>query len=249
MIFPLDSSKNFENSKTQYLRFHTNIKLGLISSATLVLHRNPKVLTKKILRKHNLLSIRIIGVPHRLAHTVGHPKIIESNRNWVKLDVTSLLKTNAAETILKNVSIEVTCKECEGGKGFLNSEKRRPFLIFNLRPNAKTRSKRYTTCSGSGHSATQSCCLVRYQINFDKIGYDFVVAPKTFYLNYCKGTCKRSTWAQIIFQTRVKILNLRSNNCCVVSKLQPLAILYLDNNGKLVKKDLPNVTAKACKCS
>ena len=228
------------------MRFHTNVKFGSFSSATLVLRRNREVLTNKLLRKHRLLIVRIFGLPHRLSQLVGHPKVIEINRNWVKLDITSILKSKASDNTMTNVSVEVICEECGNEKGFVNSKKRRPFLIFKMKPVTKMRKRRSTNCFGS-------CCLVRHKVSFKNIGYAFIIQPQNFYLNYCKGPCKSRGGTQL-FLRRINILNPKkktnpNDKCCVVRTLMSLSILYRDNANSIIKKDLKDVTAVNCECA
>lgn len=228
------------------MRFHTNVKLGSFSSATLVLRRNREVLTNKLLRKHRLLIVRIFGLPRRLSQLVGHPKVIEINRNWVKLDITSILKSKGSDNTMTNVSVEVICEECGNEKGFVNSKKRRPFLIFKMKPVTKMRKRRSTNCFGS-------CCLVRHKVSFKNIGYAFIIQPQNFYLNYCKGPCKSRGGTQL-FLRRINILNPKkktnpNDKCCVVRTLMSLSILYRDNANSIIKKDLKDVTAVNCECA
>lgn len=246
-FFP-DLSTKLDDPQSAFLRFQTNVKLGSFSSATLVLRRNAHVLTKKLLKNHRSLLVRIFGLPGRhLSRAVGHPKILKYNKNWVKLDVTSMLRSKGSHKLMTNLSMEIVCAECGEENGFVNSKKRRPFLIFDVKPVAKMRKRRSSAC-------TQSCCLVRMKVNFASMGYNFIVQPQNFFLNYCKGQCG-SYGPTDLFIRRINISNPNNktdpnDSCCVVKRLMPLSVLYyVGNNPTLIKKDVPNVTAMECECS
>lgn len=243
----LESSLKLEHSEPQVLRFNANVKLDSVSSVILVVRRNPQVLTKKILKKHRLLIARILGYPNRLSHLIGHPKIMETNRNWIKLDITSILKSKGIHSMITNVSIEIVCEECGGENGFVNSKKRRPFLVFNVGKIKKTRKRRSTTTS-----CKNACCLVPHTVKFADIGFGFVVTPTKFPINYCKGPCP--SHGNLLFHNRIGLINnptkkVNPNDaCCVVSKLKSLSILINDGS-TIQKRDVPNVTALQCACS
>lgn len=230
------------------MRFHTKLEHGSFSSATLVLRRNPEFLTKRLLRKHRLLAVRIFGIPHRQSPLVGHPRVIEINKHWIKVDITSILKSKRDNNMMTNVSIEVTCKECQSGKSFVNSKKRRPFLIFNIKPAANMRKRRSTQCP------TSSCCLKDLMLDFDKVfgAKNFVRFPTRINIKYCKGPCS-SHGSTILLLNRLNILpptkkTNPNDQCCVVSRMKSLSILYDDQQKLIHKKDLPNLIAEECQC-
>ncbi len=246
--FPFFTDSLLENSRKNYMRFHTNLKLGSVVSATLVVRRNPQVLTKKLLRRHRLLIATIFGVPNRLSHSVGHPKIIETNRNWIKLDITSILKSKGSNNMMKNISIELKCEECGSEKAFVNSKKRRPFLIFNVKAVTKLRKRRSPTCPSQ-----DLCCLETLIVNLASMGFPFIIQPKNFQMNYCKGPCK-SRGSTGLFLRRFNLFGTKTvtypnDNCCVVKKMDQLSILYKDDDDTIIRRIVKDVTATQCECA
>lgn len=249
-LFLLDSESENPESETPEVQrsksmlFRANVKLDSISSITLVLRRNPQVLTDELLKKHRLLIVRIVGYPNRLSYLIGHPKIVETNGNWVKLDVTSIIKSKGDDTVLTNVSIEVLCEECGRLKGFRSSRKRRPFLLFSMKAITKTRERR--SVKGSG-----SCSLQKFNVNFARMNYNFVLYPKEFPLNYCRGLCKIPD-KRALFLSRINFSNqsktIPKENCCVESEMKSLSVLYM-KNGQIQSNVLRNVTAVNCHCA
>ncbi|XP_028405394.1 growth/differentiation factor 8-like [Dendronephthya gigantea] len=237
-------SENEKGTKSNSMRFRTNVKLDSISSVTLVLRRNPQVVTDELLKKPRLLIAQIIVHPDRLSHLIGHPEVVETNGDWVKLDITSILKSKGNHTVLTNVSIEVLCEECGSVKGFRSSKRLRPFLLFTVKAITKTRERRSIEDTGP-------CSLIEYKVNFAKLGYDFVIYPKEISLNYCKGLCKSRDKMSLFF-SRINFLNpdktKLNDTCCVVSKMKSLSIFFLE--GDVIKTSLlRNVKAMKCQCA
>ncbi|XP_028401198.1 growth/differentiation factor 8-like [Dendronephthya gigantea] len=242
-------SLNLKDSEPQSFRFNANVKHNSVSSVILVLRRNPQILTKRILKKHRLFIARILGYPNKLSRLIGHPKIKETNKNWINLDITSILKSKGIHGMIRNISIEIICEECGGENGFVNSKKRRPFLIFNVGKVTKTRKRRsVANCSQT------DCCIVDYNISTKLLGFDFVVAPNVFQLNFCKGNCITPPLI-LAFHDRIGLVKnptkkmVKKSNCCMISKFKTLSILIDGGNNSIIKKDIPNVTATHCTCS
>ena len=245
-----DPSLELANSRKLFLQFHTNLQLSSVLLATLVVRRNPQVLTKKRLKKHRLLIVRIVDLAHQTSNLVGHPKVIETGRNWIKLDISPILKSHGSNKLIQNITVEVTCEECGSENAFLNPKKRRPFLIFNMKPVNKLRKRRSASCVNSNKPG---CCLEQYTVSFRDMGYRFVLQPQKFYLNFCKGPCQSRSSSQL-FLNRINIFTPRrktnpNDNCCVVRTLMSLSILYRDKDGNINKVNVPNVTALDCECA
>ena len=237
-----------EESRTPLLRFKINLRFDTVSSATLLLRRNPQTLTKNILKKHSLLEVKIRGLSHRPAHLTEYANIIDTNRNWIKLDISSILKSKRRDKVTETISVEVTCKECASQKIFINSKKRRPLIIFKMKHVTSLRKKRSTTCS-------YGCCLVSYTVNFKDMGYPFIIFPESFPLNYCKGPCKSRTGPEFFYK-RIVLFNSRNTSrpnvndrCCTVSKLASLSVIWEDDSKKFTHLVVNNIQATECDCT
>ena len=152
---------------------------------------------------------------------------------------------------MTNVSIEVTCKECQSGKSFVNSKKRRSFLIFNMKPVANMRKTRSTGCTSSGNCCRLKSLLVTFATIYGN--KNFIRAPRSFYMNHCVGQCTSHGRTALLFNRLNIIPPTKKTNpnehCCVVSRMKPLSILYADLHGNIVKKDLSNMIATECQCA
>ncbi|ELV09239.1 inhibin beta E chain [Tupaia chinensis] len=135
----------------------------------------------------------------------------------------------------------------------------RPFLELKIRANGPGtgRTKRRTpTCEPE----TPLCCRRDRYVDFQELGWrDWILQPEGYQLNYCSGQCPPhlagSPGIAASFHSAVFNL-LKANNpwpagtsCCVPTARRPLSLLYLDQNGNVVKTDVPDMVVEACGCS
>lgn len=237
-----------KSRRSFFIRLNSNVELRAISSAVLVIPRDQLLHTKKAQLNHRSLFIRIHGLSHSLDFLKGYPDAIKIRKGIIKLDITSILKAKpkTSNGFVRNISIEVVCEKCRTFSAFSRKiKKRRPVVIFRLKSLTKMRKQR-SNCAGT-------CCLQKYMVDFKKLGFFFVMQPKKFALNFCRGSCQPHS-PQILFMNRINLLQPSSSSnpndsCCVVSSFRPLSILYQDDNGSINKKDLPNAVATGCECS
>ena len=106
------------------------------------------------------------------------------------------------------------------------------------------------------------CNVYSWQVNFADIGWNFVVAPKSFVPNFCAGTCELTDDPQgyyIANHALVKFhfariegnddLPLSANRgCCVPRRMDPLSVVYSYGNGTVVNRLLSEMTVRDCAC-
>ena len=101
-----------------------------------------------------------------------------------------------------------------------------------------------------------TCHRVPLYVNFISLGlYDDIIAPRGFYVNQCKGKC--SSTQRRKFPNRSPImallekktgLKINDEVCCVPTKLEPLTVLLLDKNNKVVQKKIDDLVVSECGC-
>lgn len=103
------------------------------------------------------------------------------------------------------------------------------------------------------HPDEFNCCLKQLQINFEKdFGWKWVIQPKSFYSNYCKGFCPYN-WSPSTLHSVVMSRLIQRNPtaapqlCCVPNLFSPL-ILYLHLNGTFHFVTLDDVQVRSCIC-
>lgn len=96
------------------------------------------------------------------------------------------------------------------------------------------------------------CCRYKFVIDFEQMGpdFDFIIQPKRYLANYCAGTCPTYYLPNNIHANLLQGLTRHKlQRCCTPTKMKPLEILYIDDNGSMVTGVLPSMTIEKCDCS
>ncbi|KAL3869156.1 hypothetical protein ACJMK2_041869 [Sinanodonta woodiana] len=191
------------------------------------------------------------------------------NRNIVKRLETSLkygwMKIYVRRTVVRwlqkparNKGLSVICKTCQRQSyktifGFKEGHK--PILVFDIQEKRhfQARSKREVTCIGG------NCCRREsLNINFEAIGWNFILYPKSINTYYCTGSCEGVLAAHYNHTKVVQALRYNSPDytgedlqpcCSPVAWLRPQSLLYQDNEGAVRKADVPDLIVGACGCT
>ncbi|XP_011192020.1 uncharacterized protein LOC105218267 isoform X2 [Zeugodacus cucurbitae] len=110
------------------------------------------------------------------------------------------------------------------------------------------RRKRSTSldCHESDHEVR--CCRYPLKVNFTNFGWNFVVAPTSFDAFFCNGECKVGYLEQYT-HTHIASLTTSATPCCSPTKMNPLSLLYFDQDHNLVLSTIPNMSVEKCSCS
>ncbi|KAM8795070.1 growth/differentiation factor 15 [Eudromia elegans] len=98
------------------------------------------------------------------------------------------------------------------------------------------------------------CCLRSLKVSFQDIGWaDWVVAPKSYYMRFCQGSCPHnyraaSMHAQV--QARVHALARGAPApCCVPAAYEPMVLMHYDAQGRLVSTVFEDMLVTKCHCA
>ncbi|XP_056368740.1 growth/differentiation factor 15 [Oenanthe melanoleuca] len=98
------------------------------------------------------------------------------------------------------------------------------------------------------------CCLKSLKVSFQDIGWsDWVIAPSSYYMRFCEGSCPHnykpaSMHAQI--QSRVHSLSKAAPPpCCVPADYDPMVLMHLDSEGRLVSSLFEDMLVTRCHCA
>ncbi|KAM4882303.1 inhibin beta E chain isoform 1-T1 [Thomomys bottae] len=137
--------------------------------------------------------------------------------------------------------------------------KQGPFLELKMgasEPGTSRARRRTPTCDPN----TPLCCRRDHYVHFQDLGWrDWILQPDGYQLNYCSGQCPLHLAGSpgIAASFHSAVFNLLKANspwpagtsCCVPTIQRPLSILYLNQEGNVVKADVPDLVVEACGCS
>jgi len=93
------------------------------------------------------------------------------------------------------------------------------------------------------------CCLYDLVIDFEKVGWEFVIAPKRYNAYICNGECdpvqmSKSPLGRIAMHAHVDHFL-----CCHPKEYTGITIVYVDESNQIWVREVPNMVAKKCGCT
>ncbi|GAB0100313.1 uncharacterized protein DMENIID0001_163350 [Sergentomyia squamirostris] len=123
-----------------------------------------------------------------------------------------------------------------------------PFLEIVARDKRNHRHKRSTNLICRENDNESRCCRYPLVVDFDKFGWDWVIAPKQYDANYCSGECSINFLTRY-GHTHVMQLASSAQACCSPRKMAPLTLLYFNPQEQIVHTTLQNMIVQMCTCS
>lgn len=122
---------------------------------------------------------------------------------------------------------------------------KRPFIVINVQSEVKRRPRRAIEC----HPKMKQCCRESLYVNFTEIHWnDWIVEPKGYDANYCRGSCHGLSVPIYGYVTVIQRVKPSKKICCSPKSFTPLTILYQDDNN-IYKKALSGMSVEECGCS
>jgi len=150
---------------------------------------------------------------------------------------------------MERLRFKITCVNCDYT----------PFMLENNPPFLTVQTQRRSKRNNSEEECHGKCCTNRLIVDFEAIGWKWVLYPKQFTANYCAGDCSAKSLSSrdrlkvsshtLVLQLMFSKLNIgASGTCCVPAEESPLQIIYIDNHG-VVRSNMNTIkTIKSCKC-
>ncbi|XP_023317024.1 growth/differentiation factor 8-like [Trichogramma pretiosum] len=128
-----------------------------------------------------------------------------------------------------------------------------PFLEVRTQLDTRrgSRIKRNVGLNCDEASQETRCCRYKLTVDFEKFGWDWIIAPKKYDANYCSGDCPMA-FLPVYPNTHIVSLAEPPNNtgpCCAPRKLSEITMLYFDNEYQIVFSRLPGMVVERCGCS
>nr|XP_005995651.1 PREDICTED: bone morphogenetic protein 8B [Latimeria chalumnae] len=126
------------------------------------------------------------------------------------------------------------------------------------KPNDLPHSNKIVGIYGHVHAndGRQVCKRHELYISFQELGWmDWVIAPRGYSAYYCEGECSfpldscMNATNHAVVQSLVHLMKPEAvpKPCCAPTKLNPITVLYYDNNNVILKKKR-NMIVKSCGC-
>ncbi|GMT36895.1 hypothetical protein PFISCL1PPCAC_28192, partial [Pristionchus fissidentatus] len=95
------------------------------------------------------------------------------------------------------------------------------------------------------------CCLFSNVIDFEEIGWDFVVAPRKWDTGACAGQCKERTKNPLNNISRDAALDSAGQGatCCHPDAFDSLQMVFINPSNNVVVKEVEGMIAVRCACS
>eukprot|EP00795_Rhopilema_esculentum_P004382 gene4382-20603_t len=225
------------------------MKAGSVSSLQIWIY---KLEDKHTAKAENRLKISVAKVIREGVESTEGPEkkkllismMHEGDAGWMGMDSAHTKDWVARlDPHSRDIDLYLTLK-CDGCIVARKGNKR-PFIVINVENEVKKRKRRLTTCQPK----MQGCCRESLYVNFTEIGWhDWIVHPKGYDANYCRGTCRTLSVPIYGYVTVIQRVKRDKKICCSPKSFSPLTILYKNDN-IIYKKELQDMTVEECGCS
>uniref|UniRef100_UPI00398F566E inhibin beta B chain-like n=1 Tax=Pristiophorus japonicus TaxID=55135 RepID=UPI00398F566E len=217
-------------------------------------------------RRRQKVTLKILlkgpgGVNHTL---ISNQQFNIKRSSWHTFPVTHAIQS-FSDREDKQFHFELECSGCTDAMGEsmlldVSSKGQKAFLVSQIRVSSESPHvrKRGIECM----EKLNFCCRKTYFVDFRDIGWDdWIIMPHGYYANYCLGNCAphmagapdfASSFHSIV--TNLHKLNgyhpaLAMNSCCIPTRKSLLSMLYFEEKGRIIKKDIPDMTVEECGCT
>lgn len=130
-----------------------------------------------------------------------------------------------------------------------------PYLEVLMKDGRRSRSKRNLMGLNCNENSKETrCCRYPLTVDFDDLGWDWVIAPKRYEASYCSGECQMTFLPKNVHLYLSQLSNKTgmypgTGMCCAPRKLSALAMLYFDKEYNFIYRSLPGMVVDRCGCS
>ncbi|XP_078057335.1 inhibin beta B chain-like [Mustelus asterias] len=198
-------------------------------------------------------------------HTlISNNQLIVKRSSWHAFPVTYAIQGFSGREH-KRLHFDLECSGCTDPSGAsmlldIYSKAQQAFLVSQIRLSKKIPhiQKRGIECV----EKLNYCCRKTFFVNFRDIGWDdWIIMPHGYNANYCLGNCAPHVAGAPDFAASLHsiVTNLHKLNgfhsefpvssCCIPIKRNTLSMLYFDEDGQIIKEDIPDMIIEECGCT
>nr|WCO04948.1 myostatin [Channa maculata]WCO04949.1 myostatin [Channa maculata] len=174
--------------------------------------------------------------------------------SWQSIDVKQVLTVwlRQPET---NWGIEINAFDSRGNDLAVTSaepgeEGLLPFMEVKISESPK-RTTRDAGLDCDENSPESRCCRYPLTVDFERFGWDWIIAPKRYKANYCSGECENLHLQKYPHTHLVNKANPRgtAGPCCTPTKMSPINMLYFNRKEQIIYGKIPSMVVDRCGCS
>uniref|UniRef100_A0A8C3NMY5 Growth differentiation factor 15 n=1 Tax=Cyanoderma ruficeps TaxID=181631 RepID=A0A8C3NMY5_9PASS len=232
----------------------------LLLSRTADFHRQLRVVRAELKLFKQPLSLPGASAPPRvtvytLRGAEGTPRLLHSQE--LGQDSQSLDLTGAVRPWLAGPEATLRLEldfSANISAALVTSRGEWPVLEVETRENPARAARRARGLEEECGRSDGRCCLKSLKVSFHDIGWsDWVIAPSSYHMRFCEGSCPHnykpaSMHAQI--KSRVHSLSKAAPPpCCVPAGYDPMVLMHLDSEGRLVSSLFEDMLVTRCHCA
>ncbi|KPU75316.1 uncharacterized protein Dana_GF26751 [Drosophila ananassae] len=211
------------------------------------------------------INITEKGIDHSIKFRASF-EVNTKRLGWKKFDLTETIRDWYTQSNNEKLRLLIGCTGC-GDRYSIHSlqsaqlnetrysNSNRPFLVLHTESLKKRRIRRRAVDCGGALNG--QCCKESFYVSFKALGWDdWIIAPRGYFANYCRGDCTGSFRTPDIFQTfhahfieeyrKMGLLN-GMRPCCAPIKFSSMSLIYYGDDG-IIKRDLPKMVIDECGC-
>ncbi|XP_061579844.1 growth/differentiation factor 8 [Cololabis saira] len=125
-----------------------------------------------------------------------------------------------------------------------------PFIEVKISEGPR-RARRDSGLDCDENSPESRCCRYPFTVDFENIGWDWIIAPKRYKANYCSGECEYMHLQKYPHTHLVNKANPRGSvgPCCTPTKMSSINMLYFNRKEQIIYGKIPSMVVDRCGCS
>ncbi|KAJ8984020.1 hypothetical protein NQ317_012243 [Molorchus minor] len=172
--------------------------------------------------------------------------------DWVKVDFTETVSEwfkNPRENHGFVVNATANGKKVVVTDNNVDKGRKIPFVeISTVEPKRRLRRNLGLNCDDTMNEPL--CCRYPLMVDFEEIGFDFIIAPKRYDAHMCAGECPFVTLQKYAHTHLIMMSSPNSAQpCCAPRKMSAISMLYFDEQLNVVYGSLPGMVVDRCGCS